>query len=111
LTARFVIDAQLPPALAVHLAARGFLAEHVNRIGLREAHDVSIWEYARRHDATLITKDEDFVALARREESGPQVVWIRCGNIANDPLWAALSAVLDEVLAAIEIGERIVEVR
>lgn len=107
---RFVIDAQLPPGLAVHLTARGCVAEHVNRVGLGGAGDIAIWEYVRRNRATLITKDEDFVALARCEPSGPQVIWIRIGNISNDALWAAISAALDEILRSIESGERIVEV-
>jgi predicted nuclease of predicted toxin-antitoxin system len=107
---RFVIDAQLPPGLAIRLGERGYLAEHVNRVGLGAAGDVAIWEYTRRNRATLMTKDEDFVALARREPSGPQVVWIRIGNISNDVLWTAISAALDEILESIEAGEQIVEV-
>ena len=107
---RFVIDAQLPPGLAIHLRERGHLAEHVNRIGLGVAGDIAIWEYARRNRAVLITKDEDFVALARRDSSGPQVIWVRVGNISNDDLWTAINAALGEILEALETGERIVEV-
>ena len=108
---RFIIDAQLPPGLGIRLAARGYVAEHVNRVGLGGSGDIAIWEYARRNRAALITKDEDFVALARREPSGPQVIWIRVGNISNDALWAAINAALDEILKSVEGGERIVEVR
>jgi predicted nuclease of predicted toxin-antitoxin system len=107
---RFVIDAQLPPGLAVRLRERGHTAEHVNRIGLGAAGDRAIWEYAHRHHAVLITKDEDFVALANRDQSGPQLVWLRIGNISNDALWAAMSAAWDEIIGPIEAGERIVEV-
>jgi predicted nuclease of predicted toxin-antitoxin system len=89
---RFIVDAQLPPGLATHLQARGFAAEHVNRIGLGPASDIAIWDYVGRSGAALITKDEDFVALANRDHSGPQVVWIRIGNISNAALWRALSA-------------------
>ncbi len=39
---RFVIDAQLPPALARMLAAHGHHAEHVEDIGLRDADDSPI---------------------------------------------------------------------
>jgi predicted nuclease of predicted toxin-antitoxin system len=107
---RFVIDAQLPPGLAIRLMQRGYLAEHVNRIGLGAAGDIAIWEHTRSIRAILITKDEDFVALALREPSGPQVVWLRIGNISNDALWITISAALDEILKSLELGERIVEV-
>lgn len=107
---RFVVDAQLPPGLAAHLNAHGFTAEHVNRIGLGPAPDMAIWEYATHNNAVLITKDADFAALATRHRSGPQVVWIRIGNISNDALWRAMSTALDEVVKALQAGERIIEV-
>ena len=107
---RFVIDAQLPPGLAVRLRERGYPAEHVNRVGLGAANDIAIWEHTRRIRAILMTKDEDFVALALREPSAPQVVWLRIGNISNDALWMRISAALDEILESLETGERIVEV-
>ena len=108
--ARFLIDAQLPPDLAARLQDGGHFAEHVNRIGLGTAGDRAIWEHARRTGSVLMTKDQDFVALARRHGSGPQVVWIRIGNISNDFLWGAIRAVLNEIVESLEAGERIVEV-
>jgi predicted nuclease of predicted toxin-antitoxin system len=107
---RFLIDAQLPPGLARLLVARGYAAEHVNRVGLGVASDSAIWRYATRTRATLLTKDEDFVALAREEPTGPQVVWLRIGNISNDALWRALDPLLDEIVQSLNAGERTVEV-
>jgi predicted nuclease of predicted toxin-antitoxin system len=107
---RFLIDAQLPPGLAIRLRERGHGAEHINHVGIGAATDIAIWRHARDIGAVLMTKDEDFVALARREFSGPQVVWIRIGNISNDALWTTLSAALDEIIDSLAAGERIVEV-
>ncbi len=108
---RFLIDAQLPPGLALKLAARGYPAEHVNRIDLGIAADGDIWGHAIRTGATLITKDEDFITLAGRDPTGPQVVWIRVGNISNEGLWRAIAPLLDEIIEALKSGERIVEVQ
>jgi predicted nuclease of predicted toxin-antitoxin system len=107
---RFLIDAQLPPGLALRLTARGYVAEHVNRIGLGNSSDSAIWQYAARTNATLVTKDEDFVTLAGHKPPGPQVVWIRIGNISNDALWGALAPLLDEIVQSLNAGERVVEV-
>lgn len=107
---RFLIDAQLPPTLAQRLAALGHEAHHVNRIGLGGADDASIWSHAARGGAVLVTKDEDFVALARRDPRGPAVVWVRIGNTTNDALWRALAPVLAEIVGALERGERIIEI-
>jgi len=108
---RFLIDAQLPPGLAHRLMSLGHSADHVNEIGLGLASDRSIWQYAQQTGATLITKDEDFVSLAVHEPTGPQVVWIRIGNIGNTALWRAIDPIFDEITRALNAGEKVVEVR
>jgi predicted nuclease of predicted toxin-antitoxin system len=59
---RFLVDAQLPPALARWLGDRGVAATAVRDLGLRDSDDGSIWNFAIRGGWTVITKDEDFVA-------------------------------------------------
>ena len=68
---RFLIDAQLPPALANWLEDQGHHAEHVAALGLEGAEDPDIWVKARALDAILITKDEDFVVIRERAAGGP----------------------------------------
>ena len=66
---RFIIDAQLPPALA-HLSRKsGFDAAAVREIGLRDADDEEIWRYALQYDAGVITKDEDFTERSLRSSN------------------------------------------
>ena len=108
--ARFLVDAQLPPGLVTHLRECGHVAEHVHRVRLGGITDPAAWNYAKRHRAVLITKDEDFLSLSRSEPLGPQVVWIRVGNITNDALWQRIEPVLNEIIDSLEAGERIVEV-
>jgi predicted nuclease of predicted toxin-antitoxin system len=43
---RFLVDAQLPRALARYLASAEHQAEHVYDIGMGEASDSTIWNYA-----------------------------------------------------------------
>ena len=57
---KFLVDAQLPPALARSLTAKGHAAEHVGDIGLQASSDAAIWDYALREGAAIVTKDEDF---------------------------------------------------
>jgi hypothetical protein len=44
---RFIVDAQLPPALAAFLRDKGHEAVALREIGLRDADDPDIWERAR----------------------------------------------------------------
>lgn len=57
---RFVVDAQLPPALARFLASLGEDAIHVLDAGLLEAADSELWSFALEKGWVIITKDDDF---------------------------------------------------
>ena len=57
---RFVVDAQLPPALARRLETLGHTAEHVADRGMAAASDNTIHDYAASVGAVIVTKDEDF---------------------------------------------------
>jgi predicted nuclease of predicted toxin-antitoxin system len=108
---RFLIDANLPPALAYFLKKAGHQAEHVEEIGLRHAKDTSIWNYALEHSAVVITKDEDFEErLSHSPETAPSVVWVRLGNTTKGALLLWFNNVLSEVIRRLEAGEKLIEI-
>lgn len=108
---RFLVDAQLPPALARFLSERGHDAHHVMDLGMEKAPDRAIWIWAEEHGAAIVTKDEDFAQWIALSDSGPQIVWIRLGNTTRRTLVAALQGSLPAIVQALEQGERLVEVR
>lgn len=108
---RFVIDAQLPPALARLLAAHGHQAEHVADIGLRDAEDSPIWHYAVEQGAILVTKDEDFPHRYRQGGASPVVLWLRIGNTSRRALLDWFEPLLPQIEELIRQGERLIEVR
>ncbi len=55
---RFLVDNQLPAALARFLAARGLERQHVLDINLAQASDLEIWRYAASHEMIVVSKDE-----------------------------------------------------
>ncbi len=105
---RFVVDAQLPPALARRLTALGHTAEHVVDLGLIRASDNEIRVHAKTIGAAIITKDEDF-AVHRILNDGPNIVWMRTGNTSRSVLLHQFEAALPMLLAALERGEPLVE--
>lgn len=107
---RFLVDAQLPPALARWLASQGHDAEHVADIDLAGADDRVIWQHALASGAVIFTKDEDFALRRTLEEAGPAVVWIRLGNSRKGDLLRWLESLLPEVLSALERGETLIEI-
>lgn len=107
---KFLVDAQLPPALTLWLREAGHEAEHVADVGLREADDSTIWTHALRTDAVIVTKDEDFAARSARETSGPVIVWLRVGNTTNRVLRAWIEPRLPGTMELLAQGSRLIEV-
>jgi len=108
---RFLVDAQLPPALARWLSTQGHEAEHVADLEMLRASDAEIWEKAISSDAIIISKDEDF-ALRRNTSvtQKPAVVWLRVGNTRNQELIRWFEQLLPRITASLEAGEHLIEV-
>jgi predicted nuclease of predicted toxin-antitoxin system len=106
---RFLVDAQLPPALARWLTGSGHAAEHVFDLELATAPDDVIWQRAHETSAVIVTKDEDFSVRVQLSKTGPSVVWIRLGNIRTKALLDQCVTHWPSVVDAIERGERLVE--
>ena len=107
---RFLVDAQLPSALARWLVTQGHEAEHVGDMGMQAASDTAIWNYALSSAAAILTKDEDFAQRKVLTNTGPVVIWIRLPNTRRRDLLAWFNTILPNVLAALERGETLVEV-
>jgi predicted nuclease of predicted toxin-antitoxin system len=108
---KFLVDNQLPAALARFLASRGAECRHVLDVGLAGATDAEIWEYASHNDCVVISKDEDFLYLANRPRTQARFVWIRFGNCRTKTLLAAIESLWPKVEAGLKAGDRVIELR
>jgi predicted nuclease of predicted toxin-antitoxin system len=108
---RFLIDAQLPPALATWLAGQGYSATAVREVGLRDSDDGTIFNFAEKGGWILVTKDEDFMERCLNSSSKPKVVWLRIGNCTNQVLFSWLQPFIPQIIEKLKDGETIVEVR
>lgn len=107
---RFLVDAQLPPALARWLVSQGHEAEHVMDCGLLDAPDEAIWAYALERGAAVLTKDEDFALRRTLNPDGPAIVWLRVGNTRKAALLRWFEPLLPEALSALSRGEALLEI-
>ena len=105
---RFLVDAQLPPALARLVETRGHKADHVADLGLADAPDPRIRARAAESGAVIVTKDEDF-AVHLLLYDGPPVVWVRVGNTRRGELLRRFEAELPRIVTALERGESLIE--
>lgn len=107
-----LVDNQLPVALARHLTANGWECIHVQDVGLDDADDRIIWQYAKERNQAIITKDEDFQILANRQGSiPPQVVWVRIGNCRKIALLDAFSRIMPALRDMLSEGNAVIEIR
>lgn len=106
----FVIDEQLPPALAQHLRSEGYDAIHVYETGIGGATDDAVAREAVARKAILITKDADFVTRSNLATLSSPIIWIRLGNVTDQALWTSLQPILPAILDNIKHGARVVEV-
>lgn len=100
----FLIDQNLPPALAGWLREKGLEALHVREIGLRDKADAEIVTVAAQNGYTVITKDDDFAFHGQ-----PPVILVRIGNVTNPRLLTAFERAWPGIQAALQSGETLVE--
>ncbi len=58
-------------------------SSHVALVGLAEATDEEVWEFAGANDYIVVSKDSDFRQLAFLHGPPPKVVWLRLGNVTT----------------------------
>lgn len=75
---KFLVDNQLPAALARFIESRDCHAKHVLDVGLAEASDIQIFRHAESDGYILVSKDEDFLHLALRPAVTTGLV-VTCG--------------------------------
>lgn len=107
---RFLVDAQLPPALARFLAGMGEEAIHVLDVGLLEASDSEIWNYALSQDWIIITKDDDFQFRASVTEQPPTIIWVRVGNCSKQKIIALFQQHWEVIKQELALGAVLVEI-
>ena len=108
---KFLVDAQLPPALARALREAGYDVQAVRELGLREAEDDAIWDYALANQAVIVTKDQDFADRLLSGGTAPIIVWLRIGNTSNRALLTWLLPLWPDILSRIQSGDTLIEVR
>jgi len=64
----------------------------VRLLGLDQAADKEIWEYARNNDFVIVTKDSDFHEFSILYGPPPKVMWLKIGNSTTNAVAQRLRA-------------------
>jgi predicted nuclease of predicted toxin-antitoxin system len=63
---------------------------HVAMVGLREADDAAVWQWAEQHGFAIVSKDTDFYHRAIVFGHPPKFIWLRVGNCPTSLITAIL---------------------
>ena len=77
---KLLFDENVSPKLVTGLASEYPGSVHVRDVGLRGAEDHRIWDYARAHGFTIVSKDTDFRERSYVEAFPPKTIWLDVGN-------------------------------
>lgn len=92
-----LFDENLAPNLIVALGALFPESAHVHPLGLGSADDAVLWQYARDHGFTIVTKDADFHERSTIMGYPPKIVWIRRGNCSTRDIERILRNHVDDL--------------
>ena len=85
---------------------------HVRLLGLSEADDLTIWNYAIEHDFMIVTQDSDYADWNKLRGVPPGIIWLRCGNSTVDDIHSKIRSAAERVclLGHPDAGVEVVEI-
>jgi predicted nuclease of predicted toxin-antitoxin system len=91
---KLLFDENISPRLADVLSDVYPGSAHVHHCGLGGADDLTVWQYAKDNDFTLVSKDSDFQERSILLGAPPKVVWLRTTNCTSAEIESLLRAAL-----------------
>lgn len=73
-------------------------SSHIARHDLRCASDLDIWDFAKAHGFTVVSKDEDFYHIASVVGPPPHFIWIRSVNLSTESIGNVLLSNQEDIL-------------
>ena len=77
---KLLFDQNLSFKLCAQLADLFPGSDQVRRLGLEQADDSAIWQFAKANGFIIVTQDADFADMAALYGPPPKIIWLRCGN-------------------------------
>jgi predicted nuclease of predicted toxin-antitoxin system len=94
---KLLFDHNLSPSLVNRLRDLYPESNHVYRLGLDQVPDTEVWEYAKREEFLIVTKDADFSDLSLLRGFLPKIIWIHRGNCKTADIETILRSHYDDI--------------
>ncbi|MGI0061909.1 MAG: DUF5615 family PIN-like protein [Nitrosotalea sp.] len=80
---KLLFDQNLSYKIIKHIEHLFLNTSHVKLLDLDQADDLSIWEYAKENNFTIVTQDTDFDDINTLSGYPPKIIRINTGNTAT----------------------------
>ena len=87
---KLLFDQNLSPTLVGRFSERFPDSQHVRSVGLSEAEDADIWDFAASNYFAIVSKDNDFLQMALLRGAPPKVIRLHVGNCTTDRIESVL---------------------
>ncbi|HKK19804.1 MAG TPA: DUF5615 family PIN-like protein [Opitutales bacterium] len=80
-------------------------SHHVKYFRLERASDEEIWDFAKKKNFSIVTKDDDFYQKSLLLGAPPKVVWVKLGNTDNKTLETFLRERVETIRTFLNDGD------
>jgi predicted nuclease of predicted toxin-antitoxin system len=80
---KLLFDQNISPKIVKQLEDIFPDAKQVRHLGLENASDIQIFEFAKKNDYAVVTFDSDFVDLNVVKGFPPKIIWLKTGNLTT----------------------------
>ena len=102
---KLIIDENMPPGWIAFFVAARIEAYEWESLGLPNAPDSEIIEYAAREDYVILTRDLDFgTHLAKTQAMKPSVIQVRTDDTAPESIGQQVLEAIQQNVAALNAG-------
>lgn len=87
---KLLFDQNISPKIVALMQSQFSGSKQVRQIGLENASDSEIFEYAKSYHFSIVTFDSDFVDLSVVKGTPPKIIWLRTGNLSTNSISSLL---------------------
>ena len=81
---KLLLDQNLSYKLVAKLGSGFPDSTQARLLGMAQASDTAIWQYAADNGFTIVTKDSDFYERSLIHGFPPKIIWLQCGNTSTE---------------------------
>ena len=108
---KLLFDQNISPRIVRQIETYFLGSKQVRHVGLEDASDEEIFNYAKRNNFSVVTFDSDFVDLNVIRGIPPKIIWLKTGNLTTKSISELLRKNILAIHKFLESdGEEILEI-